>query len=142
MKLNRKSSVLALAAAAALVTSAMAGPAAAAFYAFPTLYNDQTSPNTITISGVSWSGSYNPQIGSVAAGSSSSGTLRTVLTVGSGGLTFNANLNDPLRPGAYCYFTFNIDNSTGAIFPVGKVAYSGANCSASSSGQSVTFRAW
>jgi len=141
-----KKTMLGAAALAAIATMAMASPAAAQpFYAYPRLYNDQTSPNTITISGVSWSGSYSPQIGSVAAGGYSDGTLKTVLSYGYGGLTFNANLNDSTRPGAYCYFTFNISNTTGVVYPVGKVAYLGARCEATFSGPNnefVDFRAW
>lgn len=117
----RKSSLFGLAAAALIASAAMASPAAAAFYAFPSLKNNNTT-DQLTLGSVSWSGSYSTQIASpLAHGATSSGVLRTVLTSGYGGLTFNA-YPIPGNSTDYCLFTFNISNSTGAIVAQGAVA--------------------
>ena len=132
----RKSSLFGLAAAALVASAAMASPAAAAYYAYPKLVNNTADPSTIT--GVSWSGSYVQIPTPVAAGATGSGTYHTVLTSGSGGVNFTANVTTPGRSGS-CYFTFNISNSNGTIFPVGHVTSGDAICGHSLSGNVVTF---
>lgn len=126
MKKFSKSSVLCLSAAAALSTVALAGPAAAQFYGRPVVTNG-SSTDTVSISGASWSGSYNPQVAAtINPLASSSGALRTVSSFGYSGLSFTATLND--GSGKSCYFTFNVSNTTGALAGIGAVAGNGATC--------------
>jgi len=120
-----KKTMLGAAALAAIATMAMASPAAAQFYAYPHLTNG--SADDVTITGVSWSGSYIQIPTPVPSGQTKSGTYHTVLPYGSGGVSFTANITTPGRSGS-CYFTFNVDNGDGTIYPVGHVKSGDANC--------------
>jgi hypothetical protein len=122
-----KSSLLG-AAVAVLGVGVAASPAAAQFYAYPRITNNDPAI-TATMSGVSWTGSYTPQIGNVAPGATGAGRLKTVSSFGYSGWSLTANLDDGVNPPKTCYFTFNLSNTTGALAAVGHVAGGGAICS-------------
>jgi len=136
----RKTSLLAAAALAVTAAAAFATPAAAGFPVSLSLTNNYVGTgNNLTISGVSWSGSYGPQItGPILPGASSPGSYHTVLTAGEGDVTFTASNT---AAGTACLFTFDIDNSTGNIDLIGAVS-TGTNlaaCGHSTGGSPISF---
>ncbi|WP_232318391.1 hypothetical protein [Sphingomonas sp. TDK1] len=129
--------VLTAIAGAFVATAAFAAtPAQAQTYAY--LYMGNADPSLdITISDVSWSGSYYPRIeGTLKAGSPEvRGSYHTVL--GDGNVSFKANMtvNGAIQT---CYFYVDV-SSSGSI-SAGAIHWTGSpNCSANRSGSNVTF---
>lgn len=109
--------------AAGLVSLVGSSQAMAAVYAYPTLTNNDPSGN-ISVTNVSWSGSYNPQISAtVTPGQTSYGTLKSVSGSYSR-LDFRASIT---RDGVTrtCAFSLTLDNSTGAITATQAVRWTG-----------------
>ena len=106
-----------------LTTVLLAGFAVSAAHAQTNTLNfitfqNQIQDETVEISDVSWSGSYNPQFSTstVPPNQSVSGTLRTVLPFGQAGFNFRAKVFDVSGTAIKdCYFTMNVSNSTGQL---------------------------
>lgn len=121
--------------------AAMATPAAAATY-YPKLVNNSAYP--VTLTKVSWSGSYNPQIAASVAPrtSSNTATYKTMATSGFGYLEFDASFTNAAGVVSTCSFYLSVSNSTGQVSSVQGVRKAGTplpSCVATYSGTSVLF---
>lgn len=94
---------------------AIATPASATYYVYPAVRN-LDSVGTITITDVSWSGSFYPRFpDTVAPGVTTSGAqFKTVSTSGISEISFKATIayNGHTQT---CLFYYTIDNSTGSV---------------------------
>jgi hypothetical protein len=118
---------------------------ASGFIVDPKLVN--SSGAVVTLSDVSWRGSYNPTIGAplnpptIGVGKTSVGRFKTVLSTGDGGLTFTANIAGT-SPVKKCLFTFTISNSSGTLSAVKGTRIAGTPlpvCTATVNGTSIVF---
>ena len=123
-----KASLFALAGMAIAATAAMASPAAATTYDYFNVANGNS--HAVTVSTVTWSGSYSNQItGSVGVGATSSlGKLTTVFSSGTSFVDFKTDDGN----GNVCYFTLNINNSTFAYTAGSAEQGTAGSCSVSS----------